>query len=277
MPIKAVIFDLDGVLYRGDQALPGAAEVVERLRHAGRRVMYATNNSTRTRQEYVTRLRGFGFECEIDDVVTSAWATARYIVQKGLRPRDPLVVGMEGFRTELRDAGVLDHEHAVPRPFTNASSPPADMVVVGLHQAVTYDDLAEAQRALMAGAPFIAANKDTAYPVEGGRLLPGAGAIVAALETASGRVAVCVGKPEPFMFQEALRRAGASGGEAIVVGDSLQTDVLAAHRVGAIGVLITTGVTSEAAATSGDGVRADSVIGSLGELLKLPVLADRPK
>ena len=113
--------------------------------------------------------------------------------------------------------------------------------------------------------------------MEGGRLLPGAGAIVAALETASGRVAVCVGKPEPFMFQEALRRAGASGGEAIVVGDSLQTDVLAAHRVGAIGVLITTGVTSEAAATSGDGVRADSVIGSLGELLKLPVLADRPK
>lgn len=273
MPIKAVIFDLDGVLYRGDQALPGAVGVVARLRRAGKRVLYATNNSTRTRQEYVERLRGFGFACEIDDVITSAWATARYLVIKGLRAGDPLILGMDGLRAELREAGVLEREHPVPRPFSSASGPAADLVVVGLHQAVTYDDLAEAQRALVAGAPFIAANKDIAYPVEGGRLLPGAGAIVAALETASGRVAVCVGKPEPFMFQEALRRAGASGGEAVVVGDSIQTDVLAAHRVGATGVLITTGVTSEAAASSGDGVRADSVIGSLEELLELPLLA----
>src|SRR5438093_4862204 len=272
MSVRVVIFDLDGVLYRGEQPLPGAVETVKRLRVAGKRVLYATNNSTRTRAEYVTRLRGFGFECELDDVVTSAWATAQYLKQKGLRPRDPLVVGMDGFKAELREAGILDREHAVPRPFSAASGAPADMVLVGLHQAVTYDDLAEAQRALVAGAPFIAANKDTAYPVEGGRLLPGAGAIVAALETASGRVAVCVGKPEPFMFQEALRRAGASGAEAIVVGDSLQTDVLAAHRVGAIGVLITTGVTSETMAASSDGVKADHVIGRLDALFQLPLL-----
>jgi 4-nitrophenyl phosphatase len=275
MPVKAVIFDLDGVLYRGEQAMPGAVDVVARLRGAGIRVLYATNNSTRTRQEYVQRLRGFGFDCDIEDVITSAWATARYLLQKRLQARDPLVVGMDGLRQELRDAGLLEREYAVPRPFTRASGPPADLVVVGLHQTVTYDDLAEAQRALNAGAPFIAANKDPAYPVEGGRLQPGAGAIVAALETATGRVAVCVGKPEPFMFQEALRRAGAAGAEAIVVGDSLQTDVLAAHRVGATGVLITTGVTSEAAASSGDGVRADAVIGSLDQLLKLPMLASR--
>jgi 4-nitrophenyl phosphatase len=275
MPIKAVIFDLDGVLYRGDQPLPGAIAVVDRLHRGGMRVLYATNNSTRTRQEYVDRLRGFGFPCEIDDVITSAWATARYLQLKRLRPTDPLVVGMDGLRVELRDAGVLEREHAVPRPFTRASGAPADMVIVGLHQSVTYDDLAEAQRALVAGAPFIAANKDIAYPVEGGRLLPGAGAIVAALETATGRVAVCVGKPEPFMFQEALRRARASGAEAVVVGDSVQTDVLAAHRVGATGVLITTGVTSETAAMSGDGIRADSVISSLDELLTLPQLVAR--
>jgi 4-nitrophenyl phosphatase len=272
MSVRVVIFDLDGVLYRGEQPLPGAVETVKRLRAAGKRVLYATNNSTRTRAEYVTRLRGFGFECELDDVVTSAWATARYLQQRGLRPADPLVVGMDGLRAELREAGLLAREHPVPRPFTTASAPPADMVIVGLHQAVTYDDLAEAQRALVAGAPFIAANKDVAYPVEGGRLLPGAGAIVAALEIASGRVAVCVGKPEPFMFQEALRRAGAPGSEAIVVGDSLATDVLAAHRVGALGVLITTGVTSEAAAASGDGVRPDYVIDRLPALLELPAL-----
>ncbi len=270
MAIRVVIFDLDGVLYRGDEPMPGAVDTVTRLRASGKRVLYATNNSTRTRQEYVERLRRFGLPCERDDIVTSAWATGRYLIQKGLRPRDPLIVGAEGLRAELREAGLLEREHAVV-PFREASGAPADMVVVGLLQTVSYDHLAEAQRALLSGAPFIAANKDVSYPVEG-RLLPGAGSIVAALEAASGRVAVCVGKPEPFMFQEALRRAGASGNEAIVVGDSLQTDVLAAHRVGAIGVLITTGVTSEAAASSGDGVTADHVIGRLGALLELPVL-----
>ncbi len=271
MAVRVVIFDLDGVLYRGEQPMPGAVETVRRLRAAGKRVLYATNNSTRTRQEYVERLREFGFPSELDDVVTSAWATARYLVQKGLRPRDPFVVGAAGLRAELREAGLLEREHPV-RPYREPpDGPPADLVVVGLHQTVTYDDLAEAQRALLAGAPFIAANKDVSYPVEG-RLLPGAGSIVAALEAASGRVAVCVGKPEPFMLQEALRRAGASGEEALVVGDSLQTDVLAAHRVGALGVLITTGVTTEAAAASGDGVRADHVIGRLDALLELPSL-----
>lgn len=270
MSVRVVIFDLDGVLYRGEQPMPGAVETVRRLRASGKRVLYATNNSTRTRAQYVELLRGFELPCELEDVVTSAWATARYLVQKGLQPKDPVIVGMAGLRTELREAGVLGREHPVP-PFREARGRPGDMVIVGLHQAVTYDDLAEAQRALLAGAPFIAANKDVAYPVEG-RLLPGAGAIVAALETASGRVAVCVGKPEPFMFQEALRRAGASGDEAVVVGDSLETDVLAAHRVGATGVLITTGVTSEAAATTTDGVRADHVIDRLDALLALPLL-----
>ena len=270
--IRVVIFDLDGVLYRGDQPLPGAVETVRRLRAAGKRVLYATNNSTRSRTEYVERLRGFGLPAEVDDVVTSAWATARYLVQKGLRPKDPLIIGgAEGLRTELREAGVLDHEHPVPPHDAPPRQPPADMVVVGLHQSFTYDDMAEALRALLAGAPFIAANKDLSFPVEG-RLLPGAGAIVAGLEAASGRVAVCVGKPEPFMFQEALRRAGASGSEAIVVGDSLQTDVLAAHRVGAVGVLITTGVTTETMAASSDGVKADHVIGRLDALFQLPLL-----
>lgn len=272
MAIRAVLFDLDGVLYRGEQPMPGAVETVRRLRQSGKRIVYATNNSTRSRHEYVTRLRGFGFQCDPDDVVTSAWATARYVAQKGLHPKDALVIGMEGFKVELREAGLLEHEHAVPHPFSTASGPVADMVLVGLHQSVTYDDLAEGLRALIAGAPFIAANKDVAYPVEGGRLLPGAGAIVAALETASGRSAVCVGKPEPFMFEEALRRAGVSGSEAVVVGDSLLTDIPAAHRVGALGVLVTTGVTSVEAASAHDGVRPDHVIDRLDALLDLPLL-----
>ncbi len=274
MAVRVVIFDLDGVLYRGEKPTPGAVDTVERLRAAGKRVMYATNNSTRSRAEYVARLRGFGFPCELEDIVTSAWALARYLVQHRLRPRSPLIIGgATGLRAELREAGVLEREHPV-RPYAEVRphDAVADTVLVGLHQSFTYDDLAEGQRALLAGVPFIAANRDVAFPVEG-RLLPGAGGIVAALETVTGRKAVSIGKPEPFMFQEALQRVGVSGNEAVVVGDSLQTDVLAAHRVGALGVLITTGVTTEAAASSVDGVAADYVIERLEALLELPALA----
>lgn len=272
MTVRVVIFDLDGVLYRGEQPLPGAVETVERLRRSGRRVLYATNNSTRTREEYVRRLRGFDFPCELDDVITSAYATARYLEQRKLRPKDALVIGADGFRAELRAARVLDGEHRL-RPFGEAPrEPPADMVLVGLDQSFTYDKLAEAQRALLAGAPFIAANKDLRYPVEG-RLLPGAGTIVAALEAGTGRTAVCVGKPEPFMFEEALLRAGVSGAEALVVGDSVQTDVLAAHRVGALGVLILTGVTTDASPAADGGTVPDHVIDRLEALLELPPLA----
>jgi 4-nitrophenyl phosphatase len=271
--IRLVIFDLDGVLYRGEAPMPGAVATVERLRASGRRVTYATNNSTRTRAEYVARLRGFGLPCDLEDVVTSAYATARYLQGRALRPKDPLIIGADGLRAELREAGVVDGEHAVPSLGGGSLRSPADMVIVGLDPSFTYDALAEGQRALLVGAPFIAANKDLRYPVEG-RLLPGAGAIVAALEAATGRVAVCVGKPEPFMFQEALRRAGVRGDEAMVVGDSLETDVLAAHRIGATGVLILTGVTTEASLASANGVVADHVVDRLEGLFDLAALRD---
>src|SRR5207244_9972976 len=118
--------------------------------------------------------------------------------------------------------------------------PPADTVVVGLDLHVTYAKLAEAQRCVLAGALLVCSNRDRAYPVEG-RLLPGAGSIVAAIEVATGRTAICIGKPEPFLFEEALRRAslgdGSGGGGrrgdlVVVVGDSTDYDIVAAPRVG---------------------------------------------
>src|SRR5207237_8300369 len=113
-----------------------------------------------------------------------------------------------------------------------ALPPPPDTVVVGLDLHFSYAKLAEAQRALLAGARFVASNKDRAYPVEG-RLLPGAGSLVSAIEIASGRQALCIGKPEPFLFQEAIRRAGRSGDRIVVVGGSTDSDMVAAHRLGA--------------------------------------------
>ena len=123
---------------------------------------------------------------------------------------------------------------------------------------------------MLAGAHLVASNRDRAYPVEG-RLLPGAGTIVAAVEVATGARAVCIGKPEPFLFAEVIRRAGQDGDRVVVVGDSTDYDMVAAHRVGATGVLITTGLTESGSVdrAAGDAV-PDRVVRSLAELFALP-------
>jgi phosphoglycolate/pyridoxal phosphate phosphatase family enzyme len=288
------IFDMDGVLYRGGQVLPYAREALERLRRASWHVYFATNNSTATRVQYVERLRSLGLGGDEDHVVTSAYATAHYLERLEPRPADILVLGANGLRSEIRAAGLRvrdpdDVPGIDPPPGAAADGvdpaamrryletiplpAPPDAVVVGLDLHLTYAKLAEAQRAVLAGARFIASNKDRAYPVEG-RFLPGAGSIVIAIEVATGRTALCIGKPEPFLFEEAIRRAGRDAGQVVVVGDSTEYDMVAAHRVGATGVLILTGLTEPDAAHRAAGeARPDHVIHSLDELFALPPFA----
>jgi len=292
MPVA--IFDMDGVLYRGNVVLPYARETLARLRAAGWQVFFATNNSTASRSEYVARLERLGLGGDLEHVVTSAYATAHYLERLDPKPADVFVVGADGLRDEIRAVGIrvrsaedLPGAHPPPDAAADGVSPaamreylthltlppPPDTVVVGLDLHLTYARLAEAQRALLAGARFVASNKDRAYPVEG-RLLPGAGSIVKALEIASGREALCIGKPEPFLFQEAIRRSGDASGPIVVVGDATEYDIVAAHKVGAVGVLITTGLTERTAVAgaTGDAV-PDHVIGSLDQLFGLPALA----
>ncbi len=300
MPVA--VFDMDGVLYRGGVLLPGAKETLERLRRAGWQVFFGTNNSTATRQEYVDRLATLGLGGDLEHVVTSAYATAHYLERLDPKPADVFVVGSNGLRDEIRAVGLKVREAASlpgndPPPTASADGvdpgamrrylvgldlpPPADTVVIGLDLHLTYAKLAEAQRAVLAGARLICSNRDRAYPVEG-RLLPGAGSAVAAIEIATGRTALCVGKPEPFLFEEVLRRADAHAslagpgtrGRAVVIGDSTDYDMVAAHRVGATGVLILTGLTSEDALAHASGEAVpDRVIGSLEDLFSLPELA----
>jgi phosphoglycolate/pyridoxal phosphate phosphatase family enzyme len=293
MPVA--IFDMDGVLYRGSIVMPYAKEALGRLRKAGWQVFFATNNSTATRAEYVARLAKLGLGGDLDHVVTSAYATAHYLERLDPRPADVLVVGADGLREEIRAVGLSVRDAAslpglmppedaaadgvdpgaMRRYLVTMPLPkPADTVVVGLDLHLTYAKLAEAQRAILAGARFICSNRDRAYPVEG-RLLPGAGTIVAALEVATGQKALCIGKPEPFLFEEALRRAGAKRGDlAVVVGDSTDYDMVAAHRVGATGVLILTGLDEESALHGAKGEAApDRVVRSLEELFGLPEFA----
>ena len=291
------IFDMDGVLYRGNVVMPYAREALDRLRVAGWQVFFATNNSTASRGDYVKRLTGLGLGGDVEHVITSAYATAHYLERLDPSPKDVFVVGADGLRDEIRavgigvrsadelpgadpppDAGADGVDPGAMREYLTHLDLPAmpDTVVVGLDLHLTYARLAEAQRAILGGARFIASNKDRAYPVEG-RLLPGAGAIVQALEVATGKDALCIGKPEPFLFQEAIRRAGPTNGPVVVVGDAIEYDIVAAHRVGAVGVLITTGLTDPAAVGDARGEAVpDHVIGSLDELFRIPEMAHVP-
>jgi len=292
MPIA--IFDMDGVLYRGAQVMPYAREGLERLRRAKWEVFFATNNSTATRLDYLRRLQELGLGGDLDHIVTSGYATAHYLERRRPKPKDVLVIGADGLREEIRAVGIaVRGADALPgadpppgaaadgvdpgamrRYLVSLDLPPApDTVVVGLDLHLTYVKIAEAQRAILAGAEFVCSNRDRAYPVEG-RLLPGAGTIVAAIEVATGAKALCIGKPEPFLFQEAIRRAGKQDEGVVVVGDSTDYDIVAAHRVGAAGVLITTGLTEKDALlkAAGDAV-PDRVVHSLEELFDLPEFA----
>ena len=296
MPVA--IFDMDGVLYRGNVVMPYAREALDRLRAAGWQVFFATNNSTSSRGDYVKRLARLGLGGDLEHVITSAYATAHYLERLDPSPKDVFVVGANGLRDEIRAVGIGVRSAdqlpgADPPPaakadgvdpgamreyLTHLALPPVpDTVVVGLDLHLTYARLAEAQRAILGGARFIASNKDRAYPVEG-RLLPGAGSIVTALEVATGKEALCIGKPEPFLFQEAIRRAGADSGPVVVVGDATEYDIVAAHKVGAVGVLITTGLTDPSAVGDAHGAAVpDHVIGTLDELFGIPALARVPQ
>ena len=294
MPIA--IFDMDGVLYRGARVMPYARDAIDRLRRARWEVFFATNNSTATRLDYLRQLTTLGLGGDLDHIVTSGYATAHYLERRTPKPKDVLVIGADGLRQEIRAVGIavrgadtLPGLHPPPEAAADGVDPgamrrylvsldlppPADTVVVGLDLHLTYAKIAEAQRAILAGADFVCSNRDRAYPVEG-RLLPGAGTIVGAIEVATGAKALCIGKPEPFLFQEAIRRVGKQDGldRIVVVGDSTDYDMVAAHRVGATGVLITTGLTEKGALAeaSGDAV-PDRVVHSLEELFTLPEFA----
>ncbi|MGH2697469.1 MAG: HAD-IIA family hydrolase, partial [Actinomycetota bacterium] len=226
---RAVLLDLDGVLYRGDGAVPGAAEVVAELRAAGKRIVFLTNNSARTPEQVAAKLRGLGIEAAPDEVVTSARPTARLVAADGRTPT-AYVIGRDGVRAALAEAGV---------EVLDGSPERADFVVVGWDGDVGYDELRVASVLARRGARLVATNDDASYPAPGGELWPGAGALLAAVETASGRTATVVGKPHRPLFDEALAQAGTT--EALMVGDRVETDIAGAVAAGIDAVLVLSG------------------------------------
>ncbi len=241
---RLVIFDLDGVVYRGRQPIEGAPALASALRRHGVLIRFATNNSMATRATYLGRLREMGITTDLDEIVTSTSATIDHLRAHLPDVRRLLAVGAPGMLEELHAAGfeATAAGDAVEEGYDGGPLPVAyDAVIAGLDPAFDYRRLAAATTAVRAGARFIATNADARYPTPGG-FLPGAGSIVAALQAASGVEPLVVGKPQPGIFEAILERAGVEPGEALAIGDNPDADMVAANRAGIDSILVLTGV-----------------------------------
>jgi HAD superfamily hydrolase (TIGR01450 family) len=262
-----LLVDLDGVVYRGQSAVPGVAAVLRRRAALGDRVVYVTNNSRWHRADYRARLEGHRVPLEgdgWDSIVTAARAAAVLLSERVPKPRVAMVFGGPGLARELRDVGIRTVR---PTPLGAAAAP--DALVVGVDFQLSYKRLSLAADVVRRGALFVATNRDPIYPVADG-LMAGAGAMVAAIAAAAGREPdLVVGKPEPRLFEAAAEIAGMSLRDAIVIGDGLTTDIRAANAVGARSVLMLTGVTTaDDLARSTDGTKPTRVARDAAELDK---------
>ena len=280
-----LLVDLDGVVYRGADPVPGVAALHAERPAAGDDVVYVTNNSMHYRADYVTRLAGMGAPVTADRVVSAPRATALYLVEREPGVQRVLTVGASGLDRELRDVGleVVAAAHVAERMAKEgldgwAAAGHPDAVVAGLDPQLTYLRIAAAADCVRAGARFIATNRDPVYPTERG-LRPGAGSIIAAIEATAGVSPLVIGKPEPLLLEEAARAAGADPRDAGVLGDGLLTDLAAARAVGARSVLILTGVSSRTevdalpaelrpTAVAADAAELEAVLADLGAAVR---------
>lgn len=228
--LDALLIDLDGVVYVGGEPLPGARDALVALRRRRIWLRFITNDPRPTRQEVVDRLSRIGVSAAMDDVVSSGWATACWLRQQGLKRAH--VLGSVGLRQELAAQGVQ----------TNCSTG-VEAVVVGCDEDIDYHDLAQASKLIQSGARFVATNADATFPTVDGPA-PATGAIVAAVAAASNQRPIVIGKPGPEMFRLAVEGMPANF-KVAVVGDSMATDVLGAHRAGLPAILVTPETSAE--------------------------------
>jgi 4-nitrophenyl phosphatase len=258
--IRGVFIDLDGVIYTGRTPIPGAAEFLAEARLHELKFLLVTNNSTASPELVAERLRGMQIDADPDEILTSAQAAVAHVklhAQTGARVR---IIGEAGLRQAAEEEGFAVVEDGEGR---------ADWVIAGLDRAFTYEKLASATRDILSGAQFIATNADALLPIEGGQVIPGAGTMVAAIQTATAVEPVVLGKPQPGLFEIGLKRLGGlAPTAAAMIGDRLDTDIVGGHRAGLRAILVLSGVTSRAQAEAAS-ERPDAIVADLAHVAEL--------
>jgi 4-nitrophenyl phosphatase len=233
--IKALILDMDGVVWKSDAPIGDLPKTFARIRERGLKFVFATNNGTKTPEEYRQKLAGLGVEADTSQVVTSALAVARILEQKYPRGTKLFMIGGPGVREALEEKGfeLLSVE--------NASD--AKAFVMGIDRTITFDKVAEATLLVRAGAPFYATNTDMTFPTPRGEI-PGAGSWLKVVISATGVEPIVAGKPFPTMMEFSLERLGTTKAETLVVGDRLETDVASGQAAGCPTAALLSGVST---------------------------------
>ncbi len=233
----AILLDGDGVLWKSNDPIPGISPFFDFLVEQGIKWALLTNNNTRTAQNYLDKLNGFGIPAGPDSVFTSSTVTADYLLGKYGAGTKLHVIGMEGLTHTLADAGFQ---------ITIGEEQPQDgiaAVVAGMDRELNHEKVKIAMRLILEGADFVATNTDPSYPTPEG-INPGTGMVIGALQFSSGVKPYIAGKPYPAIFQAALKKLNAEVEETLMVGDRLETDILGANKIGLDTAAVLTGVTS---------------------------------
>ena len=231
--IKGLIIDMDGVLWQGDTPIPGLHEFFDVLKQRQIKFILATNNNTQTPEGFVQKARKMGIEVPPEQVVTAAVATVHYLCSKYPPQSRIYVVGESALKGLISNAG-----------FTLADSD-VNAVVATMDRQLTYEMLKRATLLIRAGAEFIGPNPDPSYPTQEG-IVPGGGAILAAISVASDRQPLIIGKPESWMFRICLERMQLGVNETASLGDRLETDIAGGQRLGLKTILVLSGVSTTA-------------------------------
>ena len=229
---QGYLIDMDGVIYKGSELIPGAQEFIQRLRELNVPFMFLTNNSQRTRRDVAMRLQRMGIDVEERHVYTCAMATARFLAQQ--KPNGTaFVIGEGGLLQALHANGyaIVDHD--------------PDYVVVGEGRTITFESMEKAVRMVFDGAKLVSTNPDPNCPTSEG-IRPGCGAIAAMIEKATGVDAFTVGKPSPIMMRAARKELGLGAEETVMVGDTMETDILGGIQMGYRTILVLSGGTCRA-------------------------------
>lgn len=257
MCYNGYIFDLDGTIYLGEQVLPGAVETLATLRTIGAKILFLSNNPTRTRAQYVDKLNGFGIPTTVDSILTSSLALVRWLHEHAPQAR-LFVVGEQPLCDELQAAGFVLTEQVGM----------IDIVVASFDRTFSYAKLQTAFDAIRAGARLVATNPDRYCPVPGGGQ-PDAAAMIAAIEACTGvRCDPIIGKPSPFMLNAALAQLGCGITECIMVGDRLETDIAMGIAAGMDTALVLTGDASHTT-LAGSGMQPTMVLERIDGLLQM--------